>query len=87
MSIRIVDVTIADQARISRMEAAHLHRSMFKKGGSPDNSACEGFFGRMKNEMFYEVSWLNVSIEEFIHIVEEYMVWYQKTNQDFSGRA
>ncbi|RHT26347.1 IS3 family transposase, partial [Butyricicoccus sp. AM32-19] len=31
---------------ISRMEAAHLHRSMSKKGCSPDNSACEGFFGR-----------------------------------------
>ena len=26
------------------------------KGCSPDNSACEGFFGRMKNEMFYECS-------------------------------
>lgn len=68
---------------ISRMEAAHLHRSMSKKGCSPDNSACEGFFGRMKNEMFYGVSWLNVSIEEFIHIVEEYMVWYQKNKSRF----
>ena len=26
---------------------------MSKKGCSPDNSACEGFFGRIKNEMFY----------------------------------
>jgi len=63
---------------ISRMEAAHLHRSMSKKGCSPDNSACEGFFGRMKNEMFYGVSWLNVSIEEFIHTVEDYMAWYRE---------
>ena len=67
----------------SRMDAAYLHRSMFKKGDSPDNSACEGFFGRMKNEMFYGVSWLNISIEEFIHIVEEYMVWYQKNKSRF----
>ena len=52
---------------ISRMDAAHLHRSMSKKGCSPDNSACEGFFGRMKNEMFYGVSWLNVSIVFFIN--------------------
>lgn len=51
---------------------------MSKKGCSPDNSACEGFFGRMKNEMFYGVSWLNVSIEEFIHTVEDYMVWYRE---------
>ena len=63
---------------ISRMDAAHLHRSMSKKGCSPDNSACEGFFGRMKTEMFYGVSWLNVSIEEFIHTVEDYMVWYRE---------
>ena len=32
----------------------------------------------MKNEMFYGVSWLNVSIEEFIHTVEDYMVWYRE---------
>ena len=28
---------------------------MSKKGCSPDNSACEGVFGRLKNEMFYYV--------------------------------
>jgi len=32
----------------------------------------------MKNEMFYGISWLNVSIEEFIHTVEDYMVWYRE---------
>ncbi len=34
---------------ISRMKKAGLQRSMSKKGCSPDNSACEGFFGRLKN--------------------------------------
>ena len=29
-----------------------LVRSMSAKGCSPDNSACEGFFGRLKNEFF-----------------------------------
>ena len=38
---------------IERMNKAGLTRSMSKKGCSPDNSACEGFFGRLKNEMFY----------------------------------
>lgn len=38
---------------INRMDSAGLVRSMSKKGCSPDNSACEGFFGRLKNEMFY----------------------------------
>lgn len=36
---------------------AALIRSMSKKGCSPDNSACEGFFGRIKNEMFYNRDW------------------------------
>jgi len=31
---------------IERMDNAGLVRSMSKKGCSPDNSACEGFFGR-----------------------------------------
>ena len=30
---------------------------MSKKGCSPDNSACEGFFGRLKNEFFYYRDW------------------------------
>lgn len=37
---------------IERMDKAGLTRSMSKKGCSPDNAACEGFFGRLKNEMF-----------------------------------
>lgn len=61
---------------IERMDKAGLTRSMSKKGCSPDNSACEGFFGRMKNEMFYGLSWQDVSIDEFIEIVDEYMHWY-----------
>ena len=38
---------------ISLLKEAKISRSMSKKGCSPDNSACEGFFGRIKNEMFY----------------------------------
>ena len=37
---------------IERMERSGLIRSMSKKCCSPNNSACEGFFGRLKNEMF-----------------------------------
>ena len=36
---------------INRMNRYGFQRSMSRKGCSPDNSACEGFFGRMKNEM------------------------------------
>lgn len=42
---------------IKRVDDAGLTRSMSRKGCSPDNSACEGFFGRLKNEMFYGRSW------------------------------
>lgn len=61
---------------IERMEAAGLIRSMSKKGCSPDNSACEGFFGRVKNEMFYNNTWDNVSVDEFIDILDNYLHWY-----------
>ena len=61
---------------IDRMNAASLTRSMSKKGCSPDNSACEGFFGRLKNEMFYNRSWAGVTIEAFIAEVNRYLNWY-----------
>lgn len=60
------------------MEDAGLTRSMSKKGCSPDNSACEGFFGHLKTEMFYGRNWDQYSIEEFIQEVDDYMHWYCK---------
>jgi putative transposase len=63
---------------IERMDGANLIRSMSRKGCSPDNSACEGFFGRLKNEFFYYRSWIGVSIEEFIKELDEYIIWYNE---------
>ena len=63
---------------IERMEDAGLTRSMSKKGCSPDNSACEGFFGRLKNEMFYFKDWAGVSISQFMGILDEYIHWYNE---------
>lgn len=45
---------------------------MSKKGCSPDNAACEGFFGRLKNEMYYGKKWqttqeLETAISEYIN--------------------
>ena len=57
---------------------AWLERSMAKKGCSPDNSACEGLFGRLKNEMFYNRDWTGVSIQESIDILNEYLIWYNE---------
>lgn len=63
---------------IERMSQAGLKRSMSKKGCSPDNSACEGLFGRIKNEMFYNKNFTGVSIQEFIDILNDYLIWYNE---------
>lgn len=64
---------------IERMDKAGLTRSMSKKGCSPDNSACEGVFGRLKNEMFYNTDWTGISISDFIEILNNYLVWYNES--------
>ena len=63
---------------IDRMTAAGLTRSMSAKGCSPDNAACEGFFGRLKNEMFYGHTWQGITIETFIEILNDYLKWYNE---------
>lgn len=60
-----------------RMEKYGYVRSMSKKGCSPDNSACEGFFGTMKNEFYYPNDWASVSTDEFIPQLEKYLVWFR----------
>lgn len=40
------------------------------------NTACEAFFGRLKNEMFYNHSWINVSLDDFIESLNSYVHWY-----------
>lgn len=54
-----------------------LVRSMSRKGCSPDNARCEGFFGRLKIEFFYGRDWNGVSIEEFAGMLDAYLRWYR----------
>jgi len=63
---------------LSRMSDADLTRSMSRKACSPDNAACEGFFGRLKNELFYPRDWKSVTIEQFIGVVDDYIRWYNE---------
>lgn len=63
---------------IDQMNKANLSRSMSKKGCSLDNSACEGFFGRLKNEVFYQRDWKNTMINQFINYLDNYIHWYNK---------
>jgi len=72
---------------IKKMTDAGLTRSMSKKGCSPDNAACEGFFGRLKNEMFHGRSWVGVSIAEFIVHLDAYLHWYNHSRIKLSLNA
>jgi transposase InsO family protein len=39
---------------LERTDNARLPRAMSRKGYSPDNAACEAFFGRLKTEFFIQ---------------------------------
>lgn len=56
-----------------------LIRSMSAKGYSPDNAAAEGFFGRLKNELFYGRDWRGVGYEEFRERLAAYLTHYNET--------
>lgn len=55
-----------------------LVRSMSKKGCSPDNSAMEGFFGRLKNEFFHHRDRSGVAIPEFCRMLDAYLRYYNE---------
>jgi putative transposase len=61
---------------IERIERASMIQSILRKGCSPDNSACEGFLRRIKDEMFNNRSWTGFSIESFIETLNKYLHWY-----------
>jgi transposase InsO family protein/transposase-like protein len=63
---------------LTRIADARLTRSMSRKACSPDNAACEGFFGRLKNELFYARDWLNTTIDQFIAELDTYIRWYNE---------
>jgi putative transposase insK for insertion sequence IS150 len=47
---------------------------MSRKGNSGDNAACEGFFRRMKTEMYYPLNW--DSTEELRQAIHTYIDSY-----------
>jgi putative transposase len=63
---------------LTRIRNAKLIRSMSRKGCSPDNAACEGFFGRLKTELFYPRNWQDITVDQFIQIVDSYIRWYNE---------
>ena len=69
---------------LTRIADAKLVRSMSRKGYSPDNAACEGFFGRLKTELFYPRSWRSTTIEQFIQALDSYIRWYNEKRTKIS---
>jgi len=63
---------------LARMAEAKLVCSLSRKGCSPDNAACEGFFGRLKTEMFFPRDWLSTTIDEFVAALNVYICWYNE---------
>ncbi len=63
---------------LKRMQDAKLIRSMSRKGCSPDNAACEAFFGRLKTEFYYPQDWSNKTVEELMREINGYILWYNK---------
>ncbi len=60
-SIRLVSG--ADALAVGACQTQHL----------PENAACEGFFGRLKTELFYPRNWQATTIEQFIQMVDAYI--------------
>ena len=63
---------------LARVAEAKLTRSMSRKACSPDNAACQGFFGRLKTEMFYPGDWRSTTIEQFVEVLDKYIGWYNE---------
>lgn len=58
--------------------AAGVTRSMSRRGHSPDNAACEGFFGRLKVEFFFGRDWSGVTAEGFMEALSAYIRWHRE---------
>ncbi|MCR5084175.1 MAG: IS3 family transposase, partial [Succinivibrionaceae bacterium] len=57
-------------------DSAGVVRSMSRKGCTPDNAACEGIFGRIKNECFYNHDFKGFSLKDFMAYLDGYLEWY-----------
>lgn len=72
---------------IEELEGREITRSMSRKGNSGDNAACEGFFGRMKTEMYYGRKWNTP--EELEAAIASYISFYNnvRIKKSLGGRS
>lgn len=59
-----------------RLKKHGIIQSMSRKGNCYDNCIMETFFGRMKNEMFYDQENAYTSFEKFSDAVKQYIHYY-----------
>lgn len=76
---------------LAACRSAGVTRSMSRKGHSPDNAAMEGFFGRLKVEMFEGRDWSGWTPDAFAGELAAYVRWYNsgrlKAFRDGDGRV
>jgi transposase InsO family protein len=51
---------------------------MSRKATSPDNAACEGFFGTLKTQFFYNNSFAGDTSDAFIDKLNDWIDWFNK---------
>ena len=51
---------------------------MSRKGNCIDNGATEQVFGHMKDEFFYYRDWDGVTVDSFMELLNEYIVFYNE---------
>lgn len=51
-------------------------QSMSRKGCCSDNSACEGFFGKLKNEFFFAHDFTDYTPEAFATALSDWLEWH-----------
>lgn len=61
---------------VAACEAMGARRSMSRRGHSPDNAACEAFFGRLKVELFHLGDWEGWTPGRFAELLGRYVEWY-----------
>ncbi len=59
------------------LNGAGRHMNSWKHLSGPAD-ASEGFFGRLKTELFYPRDWKTTTIEQFIKEVDNYIRWYNE---------
>ena len=63
------------QLKINILE---MLQSMSRKGNCLDNSPTENFYGRMKEEMFYDKEYLYKDMDSFNRSIIRYIEYYNK---------